>query len=1025
MVRARYAGIVAAAFVALASGAQAQQGTITGRVTDATSSEPIASAQVMLVGTAVGVGTNSEGQYTIRNVRPGTVELRALRVGYAELKQTVTVAPSQTVTVDFSMSPAPVALAPIVTTATGEQRRVELGNAVAQIDAEDIVNTKPVSNVGDLLNARAAGVAVYGGVQTGAGIRIRIRGTSSLSLANNPIYVIDGIRMEGTTGSSSISVGGTTASRIGDLNPEEIESIEIVKGPSAATLYGTDAANGVIVITTKKGVPGRTQWTYYTEQTAITDRNDYPTAYRGWRTGTTSTTNSTPSNTVQCFLTQVASAACQQDSVTSFNLHEDDETTPYGIGYRQQHGLQLSGGSDRIRFFVHGEWETEDGVTKLPEFDERYLAARGFSLREEQRDPNWMRRITARANLSFAPRDNLDVSVHSGYISQDLRLPHSDDSGTAGIAANTYGGPGFKYNLNSAGDTLYGWREFTPRDVYEAVTTQAIERLIGSVSTNWRPRDWLALRSNFGLDYINRWETQLCRFSECALADDRLGFKEDNRSNFYIYTLDAAATATRQLSEVIESQTTAGLQVARNLFHRNGAFGDELAPGAETVNAGEVKEADEASTESRTFGAFIEQRFAFRDRLFVTGAIRSDRNSAFGADFETVFYPKFSLSWLVSEEAFFPTSGVVNQLRFRTAYGASGVQPGTTDAVQYYSNARTRIVGESGDAVGVAFSALGNPALKPERSTEFEIGFDGSFFNNRFTTEVTYYHKSSRDALVERTLPPSGGTGTTVRFENLGEVLNTGWEALLDAQLLDADRLGWSVTITGSTNKNELVSLGGVPPIITSSTIRQVEGYPLNGWWSRRLESFADADGDGVITLSEITVSPDIEFHGYSSPRREAAFTNTFSFLARRLHLAAMLDYRGGHLVYNNTERIRCASRNNCSGLINPNASLFDQARTVMVREHSSRSVAGFFEKGDFLRFRELALTFSPPEDWAARLFRGRSITATAAVRNLGILWTEYGGVDPEAFGTTGDSPSSFQAFGPPTYFTFRLTLGF
>jgi hypothetical protein len=323
------------------------------------------------------------------------------------------------------------------------------------------------------------------------------------------------------------------------------------------------------------------------------------------------------------------------------------------------------------------------------------------------------------------------------------------------------------------------------------------------------------------------------------------------------------------------------------------------------------------------------------------------------------------------------------------------------------------------------FSTLGNSELKPERSTEFEVGFDGGLFNGRVSLELTYYNKVSKDALVERTLPPSIGTGSTERFENLGEVLNRGWEAFIDAQLIDTDRFGWNISATGSTNKNELVSLGGQPPIIISSTLRNVEGYPLNGWWSRRLVSFNDANSDGIITLSEIVVSDQPEFHGYSSPRREAAFTNTFQFLEGRLRLAAMMDYKGGHLVYNNTERIRCASRNNCSGLINPNASLFEQARTVMVREHVSRSVAGFLEKGDFLRFRELALTFAPSDDWAARLFRGRSLMATVAVRNLGMLWTEYTGVDPEAFGTTGDAPSSFQAFGPPTYFSFRLNLGF
>jgi TonB-linked SusC/RagA family outer membrane protein len=1003
--------------------AQEQQGMITGQVSDASTREPIASAQVAVVGTAIGASTNIEGRYTIRGVRPGNVELRVLRVGYGEQKQTVTVSAGQATTADFAMTAVPISLAPVVTTATGEQRRVELGNAIGNIDAATVTQEKPVTNMADLLVSRVPGVTVYSGTQTGAGIRIRVRGTSSLSLTNNPIYVIDGIRVEGTTGSSSVSVGGTTVSRIGDINPEEIESIEVVKGPSAATLYGTDAANGVILIRTKRGVAGRPQWTYYTEQTAITDRNDYPTAYRAWRTGTTSTTNSTPSNTVQCFLSQVVSAACTQDSVTSFNLHEDDETTPYGIGYRQQHGLQLAGGSETVRYFVHGEWEDEDGVTKLPEFEERYLSARGLSLRDEQQDPNHLRRITGRANISFAPRDNLDLAVHAGYTTLDIRLPMSDDSGTAGIAANTYGGPGFKYNRNAAGDTLYGWREFTPRDVYEAVTEQNIERLITSASANWRPREWLAVRGTFGVDYINRVDLQLCRFGECTNATDRQGFKEDNRTNFFLYTFDAGATATRQLTDVLESQTTAGLQVTRNMFNRNGARGEQLPPGATTVGTGSVIRADEATTESRTVGAFIEQRLAFRDRLFVTGAIRSDRNSAFGADFETVFYPKFSLSWILSEEPFFPRTGWFNQFRLRTAYGASGVQPGTTDAVQFYTTTRT--IGESGEATGVTFTALGNRDLKPERSTEWEGGFDATFFNNRLNTELTYYHKISKDALVSRTLPPSLGTGATTRFENLGRVSNYGWEAMIDARILDLDQFGWNLTMTGSTNNNTLDNLGGVPPIISSSTQRQVEGYPLNGWWSRRLVSYDDANGDGIIALSEIVVSAEPEFHGYSSPRREAAFTNTLSFLQRRLRLSAMMDYKGGHLVYNNSERIRCASRFNCAGLVSRDASLFEQARTVMVREHSSRSVAGFFEKGDFLRFRELALTFTPSEAWAARLFRGRSITATLAARNLGMLWTKYTGVDPEAFGTTGDAPSSFQAFGPPTYFSLRLTLGF
>jgi TonB-linked SusC/RagA family outer membrane protein len=1005
-----------------AGAAAAQQGTITGRVTDATSGRPVPSAQVRVTGSNQVALTNESGSYTLRNVAPGTATVRVLVIGYAERTQQVTVAAGQSATLDITVAPSAVGLAPIVVTATGEQRRVEVGNAIAEVPAEELVENRAITSVADLLTARAPGVTVIPGTQTGAGVRVRIRGTSSLSLTNNPIYVIDGVRVESSTGSSTLSVGGTTPSRVGDLNPEEIQSMEVVRGPSAATLYGTDAANGVIVITTKRGVAGRPQWSYYTEQTAIRDLNDYPSAYYGWRN------TSNRNNGIQCTLAQVSAASCTQDSVTVFNPVADKETTPFGTGYRQQHGLQLRGGTEAVRYFLHGEWEDEDGVTHVPEFERRYLSSRGLSLRPEQESPQHLGRVTARANFNFTLPRNADVAVSAGYTSQDLRLPRSDDSGTPGIAANIYGGPGFKYNTNATGDTLYGWREFTPRTIYQAVSNQSVERLIGSVNANWRPMDWLALRANTGLDYTNRVDTQLCRFAECPSTTDRQGFKIDNRSNFYVYTLDGAASATRQFGSSTESQTTVGVQFYRNLFDRNGASGTGLPPGATTVTAGATKAADETTTESRTLGGYLEQRLSFNDRLFLTAGVRSDRNSAFGADFDRVFYPKLSASWVISDEPFFPTPGILDQLRLRAAYGASGVQPGTTDAVPYFT--ATRVLGESGEVPAVVFSALGNTDLKPERSTELELGIDGRFWNDRISTELTHYRKVSRDALVERVLPPSIGTGLTVRFENLGEVRNSGWEALVNARLVQSRAFGWDVTLNGSTNDNELASLGGLPAIITSSTLRQVENFPLNGWWSRPLQSFQDKDGDGIIeyfadaATSEIVVGDTAEFLGHSAPTRELAFTNAFD-IGRHVRLSALVDYKGGHKVYNNTDRIRCASRNNCRGLVDPDAPLREQAATVAVRQHPSRTVAGFIEDGDFVRFRELSLSFSAPERLASRVLGSRDLGITLAARNLGILWTKYSGVDPEAFGTTGDAPSSFQAFAPPTYFTFRLNLGF
>jgi outer membrane receptor protein involved in Fe transport len=658
------------------------------------------------------------------------------------------------------------------------------------------------------------------------------------------------------------------------------------------------------------------------------------------------------------------------------------------------------------------------------------------SLLPGQKNPNDLTRYTARTNLNITLSRKADLSINAGYISQDLQLNESDDSGTLGIAANTYGGPGFKYNLNPQGDTLFGWRQFTPRDIYQQTSNQGIERVISNASTNWRPAEWLAMRGNLGLDYINRTDTQICRFQNCPdVGTTRLGFKTDNRTNFFIYTLDAAATATHRLATSVESKTTIGLQAYRNFFDRNGANGTTLAPGATTVTGAATRTADEATTESRTLGGYLEENVALRDRLFLTAAVRSDKNSAFGANFKRVYYPKGAISWVISDEDFFPKPSFLNQLRLRTAYGASGVQPGTTDAVPFYAPVTGR--GESGDFTGVVFSTLGNQNLKPERSTEIEVGIDGTFWNNRLSTEVTYYNKTSKDALVQRLLPPSLGTGATSRFENLGEVTNKGVEALVNFRVIEMRQFGWDLTLNGSTNANKLVTLGGVPTIVSSSTLQQREGYPLNGWWTRGLLGFEDKNGDGIITNAgcgatqaantaacEILVSDTAIFLGRSQPKYEASLATGFDFLNRRLRLSGLFDYKGGYKDYNNTERIRCASRFNCAGLISPNASLFQQARTVMVREHASRSVGGFIEDGDFLRFRELSLSYTAPQSLASR-FRGRSLVVAASVRNVGLPWTKYTGVDPEAFGTTGDAPSEFQAFGPPTYFSLRLNLGF
>src|SRR5882724_8308984 len=320
----------------------AQQGTVAGRVTDQASEQPLVGARITIVGTSLVTSSRVEGRYQIPNVPPGQVTVRASLIGYAAGSRSLTVGPGDTATADLMLVLSPYSLDELVVTATGEQTKKQIGNVINTIRADSLVLMRPIASMNDLINAKAPGVEVLAGNLTGAGSRVRIRGTNSLSLNNEPLYIIDGVRITSANNSSSIGIGGTNPSRINDINPEEIESIDVIKGPSAAALYGTAASTGVIIITTKKGRPGPARWNVYAEQGFITDQNTYPDAFRGWRSSVTDTSasvNSRPTNGTQCILTQVAAGTCAQDSVTSFNLFNDPQTTPNATGYRNQYGL--------------------------------------------------------------------------------------------------------------------------------------------------------------------------------------------------------------------------------------------------------------------------------------------------------------------------------------------------------------------------------------------------------------------------------------------------------------------------------------------------------------------------------------------------------------------------------------------------------------------------------------------------------------------------------------------------------------
>jgi|KBSSwiStaDraftv2_1062776.scaffolds.fasta_scaffold07968_4 TonB-linked SusC/RagA family outer membrane protein len=1001
-----------AVLLGLAAPAAAQSGSITGRVTDRASTQPIQAARLQISQTGQVVNVRPDGRYTFTTVAPGTYDVRVIAVGYAAEKKTATVAAGETATIDFALDVVPFTLEEIITTATGEQRRLELGHTVASIRADSLTALEPISSLSQLLQARSAGVTVLPSSGTvGAGTRIRIRGANSVSLSNEPIIVVDGIKVNTNPASSSLGTGGQSPSRMNDINPDEIESIEIVKGPSAATLYGTDAANGVIRITTKKGRAGRPRWNTYVEGGQLLDKNDYLNNYRA--VGRTITAG-TPGGALRtCLLTQVVANVCTREKLLVTNPLKDKVMTPVGKGYRSQFGANVSGGSDAIQYFISGEFENEAGTFKLPDAEqERLFTTRGVTeLPASTLRPNTNRRVSLRTNLSTHLRDNLDIQTNVGYITANIRLPQNDNN-VLGMLPSGYFG---------TTDTLgvAGWGFFAPGEIFSLLREQAIERFTGSSQVQWRPFSWLSNLTTVGYDIGNRTDIQ---FDPTALgpafSTTPLGGKIDTRTQLKTYTVNTGFSANFRLIPAVASRTSVGVQYGKEVFFQNQASGQRLTFGSKDIDGAAILTASQTTTTTVKLGGYAEEQLTYKDRLFVTGALRADDNSSFGADFNTVVFPKASVSYVISDEPFFPKGGFVSLLRLRGAYGQSGLQPGALDALTFLNPTASSVNGASTSAA--TFGNLGLAGLKPEKSRERELGVDASFWGDRLNIEATYFHKETSDALIARVLAPSLGVSTT-RFENLGSVQNIGWELTVNARILNSRSVSYDATFAGSTIRNKLVELGvGIPPVI-SGIQRHTPGYELGSFWERPV-TYADANKDGIIELSEITVANGIlnspgdtaVYAGSPTPTREFSLTQTVGLFNGALRIQGLLDYKGGFKQYNLTEVFRCtATGNNCQGIHDPSAPLDIQARAVARRLHGRASNWGYLENGEFMKLREVSVTYSLPNR-VAGMFGAQHASLTLGGRNLA-TWTGYTGVDPEV---NGAGQAAFNGFGVQDFLT-------
>jgi TonB-linked SusC/RagA family outer membrane protein len=1012
--------------------AQTATGTLSGRVIDRQSQRPMVAVTVRVVGSQRGAQTDESGVYRIVNVPVGNVIIAANRIGYGPSSRQVAVDANRTTTVDFALSPAATALDQVVITATGQsERKRESGNSTATIDSS-LVNMSTVSTFSDLLSSRAAGVVVQtNSGQVGSSSRVRIRGSHSLSLSNEPLLIIDGVRADNTPNSAAIGTGGQVPSRLNDLNPEEIESVEIIKGPAAAALYGTAASNGVIQVTMKKGRAGKTKWDGFSEYTNESDQNDYPLQYRsfGHTAANALVTNCSLQQRIK-LATDASRCVAVDSTVTNSPLELTHAITD---GAAKKAGLSLAGGSESSTYFLSGEYTHERGTIEINQYNKMNL----------------------RTNLRSQLAKNLDAQVSIGYVNSDLREPQNDNN-IIGVVSGALLGKGVDcgpYGLNAAGNnakyplcgpdtTSRGYfNSQPPQAIWNINTRQQIKRLTGGVNLNYTPLSWLSINSTLGADVNNRTDNEVVPAGIVLVSQNTI---DGSRSVFdgliYNYTAGVNGTAKYEATPELKFTATLGTQYTDVFFHRTDAQGFKLLGGTGSLAGTSARFAvGEQTQDVLTRGYLGSGQVAWRDRMFLTLGVRTDKNSAFGANFERVYYPAVSGSYVISEESFFPKIDMLSSLRLRASRGSSGQNPGYLAAEQSFSP--VAVVINQVDVPAFTLNGAGNPELKPEKSTETEFGFDLGLFRDRLSFEYTHYSIFTKDELVSVPIAPSVGLSAT-RFQNLGEVHNWGHEALMRATLLDNDNIGFDLTVNGSWNSNKLITLGldaqgtPIPDIVLGSNSSQIfhPGLPLGSYYQHAITGVTDLNGDGLISCPggrgsatcEVTVSDSNAYLGNFLPTNEISISPSLT-LGKSIRVTATIDHRGGQKLFNLTHYFRGPSQVLAKEVELPDATNLDaQAATIAALFPAPyTTVAGFIENASFTKLREVAVTLSLPQRFAGQL-RASSASLTLAGRNLK-TWTNYTGLDPELNENAGAgfSTDDFLTLPPVRMLSARLSLSF
>ena len=965
--------------------AQAGTGTIRGRVTDAASGRGVADVQVTVAGTRLGTMTNAAGEYTVSSVPVGPRQVIARRIGYQPVTRTVAVVEGSN-TADIALNVSAVNLSEIVVTGTGtatEKRRV--GTSIASVDSTVLARAL-ATTVDQAMQGKIAGAQITqnSGGPGGGGISVRLRGVNSFISGSDPLYIVDGIIVDNS--SAQLADLGTRANpqnRLADLNPSDIERVEVIRGAAAAALYGSRANNGVVQIFTKRGNIGRPRYTFTTRYGMAELREQQPFNFYP------RDVNGLPIN--------------------RFNYQDDI----FRRAPQMEQNVTVEGGNEQTRYYMSANYMDEEGILRSTS----------------------SRRAGARLNLQQQLASRLIGNATANFITTKNQMQAFGEQNDFGIMGSLFFAP------TSV--------DFTPvNGVYPLPPTlgtnpllaiarirnpQLIDRFIGSTKLTYTPLTSLTLDYTLGLDNTSFEQRQFVpRGAVLGTALNSTGRSQSVFQTNLVVNQDGVASYEWAPIGAFGLRTTGGFNYTSQRIRTTNAIANGLAPVGELVGAGSIFNAGQTDVELRTLGFYGQQDAAWRDRLFLTAAIRYDASSTFAPAERWQAFPKFSASFVALENR----PGYLNSARVRSAIGWAGSQPGIVNAYsQFISYAQLPFAGRPGFVNDITF---GNPELKNERAREWEVGAELGVLNGRVGIDGTYYDRIVSDLLFFR--PLASSSGFSRQFAPIGTMSNKGVELMLSTLNLDRDNLRWTSSFTYSTNTNtvedltilDFQSAGGYPN-------RIVEGKPAGVFFGSYIARHCQTGAILVDSLGRYRRTADMgsaaqrqavsggtcndslsKIIGDPNPDFMASLLNEVS-LGKNVRVRALLDGVFGNDIMNLSTRAQNAG-------IASNSKTYE--RELLPYGHPDKlppawnaRTQGIFEywmeDGTFVKLRELSATYTVDHPAVQRYFRS-PIDLTVSGRNL-FVWTDYSGYDPEInlFGTNAAGLGSLQTTAADRGFDF------